>query len=116
MSNSRLVYSTSGDNLCPHCQKQLDKCQCSSEHDSQDQGDGIVKISRETKGRKGKSVTLLTGVDLAPAELKKLSKRLKDMCASGGTLKNGTIEIQGDHRIVLERTLKGMGFATKITN
>ena len=116
MSNSRLVYSTSGANLCPRCQKRLDKCRCSSEPNSQGQSDGIVKISRETKGRKGKAVTLLTGLDLNPVELKKLGKRLKDSCASGGTLKNGIIEIQGDHRIALQRELNRLGFVTKITN
>lgn len=116
MSNSRLVYSTSNVNLCPHCQKRLDKCCCSSNHGTQDYGDGIVRISRETKGRSGKAVTLIKGVNLIHPELKKLSKRLKNLCASGGTLKNGVIEIQGDHRPLLQRELEDMGFTTKTLN
>ncbi len=61
-------------------------------------GDGFVRVSRQTKGRKGKGVTLITGVPLAGDELKNLAKQLKQKCGSGGTVKNGVIEIQGDHR------------------
>ena len=62
------------------------------------QSDGIVRVSRQTKGRKGKGVTLVTGVPLSGDELKDLAKQLKQRCGSGGTVKNGVIEIQGDHR------------------
>ena len=70
--------------------------------------DGIVRVSRQTKGRKGKGVTLITGVPLAADELKDLAKQLKQRCGSGGTVKNGVIEIQGDHRdtVVAELTKK----------
>jgi len=61
-------------------------------------GDGVVRVSRQTKGRKGKGVTLINGVPLAGDELKNLAKQLKQKCGSGGTVKNGVIEIQGDHR------------------
>ncbi len=61
-------------------------------------GDGVVRVSRQTKGRKGKGVTLITGVPLTGDELKNLAKQLKQKCGSGGTVKNGVIEIQGDHR------------------
>jgi translation initiation factor 1 len=76
-------------------------------------GDGIVRVSRETKGRKGKGVTVITGVPLPPAELKALSRQLKQACGSGGTVKNGTIEIQGDHRDRLVAELKQRGFTVK---
>jgi len=61
-------------------------------------GDGRVRVRRETKGRKGKAVTVITGVPLAGEELAKLAARLKRRCGAGGTLKDGVIEIQGDHR------------------
>lgn len=76
-------------------------------------GDGIVRIGRETKGRKGKGVTVITGVPLDPAELKEFASRLKSACGAGGTLKDGRIEIQGDHREVLFEELKKRGWAVK---
>ncbi len=68
---------------------------------------------RETKGRKGKGVTLITGIPLDQGELKKLSKTLKQKCASGGSLKDGVIEIQGDHRNLLEKELGRLGYKVK---
>lgn len=68
---------------------------------------------RQTKGRKGKGVTLISGVPLAQAELKKLAKRLKQKCGCGGSLKNGIIEIQGDHRDTLETELATLGYNVK---
>lgn len=75
--------------------------------------DGIVRLMRETKGRKGKGVTLITGVPLDEAGLKRLVKSLKQKCGCGGSLKNGIIEIQGDHRDVLEIELAGRGYKVK---
>jgi translation initiation factor 1 len=115
-SRSRLVYSTYNDNLCPRCQKRLDKCRCSVTQEEPVSTDGIVLISRETKGRNGKAVTLVKDVDLNIVELKKLSKRLKNLCGSGGTVKHSVIEIQGDHRSLLKMELEGMGFTTKAAN
>ena len=77
-------------------------------------GDGIVRIQRETKGRKGKGVTLINGVPLAGAELKQLAKKLKQKCGTGGTIKNGVIEIQGDHRDLLLAELTQLGWKVKI--
>ena len=68
---------------------------------------------RETKGRKGKGVTLITGLPLNSEELKALSKKLKQKCGSGGSIKNGIIEIQGDHRDVLEKELCSLGYKVK---
>jgi translation initiation factor 1 len=67
--------------------------------------DGIIRLSLDTKGRKGKGVTLITGFDASSDELKAIAKRLKALCSSGGTIKNGAIEIQGDHRAVLKASL-----------
>ncbi len=78
------------------------------------QSDGVVRVSRQTKGRKGSGVCLITGMDLGEAELKKLAKQLKKKCGSGGTVKNGVIEIQGDHREVLVDALIMLGFRAKL--
>ncbi|MBN2808717.1 MAG: stress response translation initiation inhibitor YciH, partial [Deltaproteobacteria bacterium] len=67
----------------------------------------------ETKGRKGKGVTLISGVPLDSEGLKDLAKRLKQKCGSGGSIKNGIIEIQGDHRDFLEQELTGQGYRVK---
>lgn len=75
--------------------------------------DGVVRVSRETKGRKGKGVTLITGVPLAGDELRDLAGQLKQRCGSGGTVKDGVIEIQGDHRDALVPDLSARGWAVK---
>ncbi|MEA2068389.1 MAG: stress response translation initiation inhibitor YciH [Verrucomicrobiota bacterium] len=76
-------------------------------------GDGIVRVGRETKGRKGKGMTVITGIPLHPGGLKDLAKTLKQKCGTGGTLKGHTIEIQGDHRDLLVEELKSMGYTVK---
>lgn len=76
--------------------------------------DGIVRIRRETSGRKGKGVTTITGIPLMDDELKALSVRLKKRCGSGGTLKDGIIEIQGDHRETARHYLQQEGFTVKL--
>lgn len=108
-SSSRLVYSTEKGRMCPECGNPADQCRC-TRRQAEPPGDGIVRVSRETKGRKGKGVTLVTGTGLEPGALKQLAKRLKARCGSGGTVKNGNIEIQGDHRELLAKELKKQGF------
>ena len=76
-------------------------------------GDGVVRVSRETKGRKGKGVTLITGLPLDLKGLQKLAKQLKRRCGAGGTVKEGVIEIQGEHRDLLVAELKKQGFVVK---
>lgn len=107
-----LVYSTGRGRLCPDCGQPIDTCRCGSKNAALP-GDGIVRISRETKGRKGKGVTLITGLPLNDIEVKLLAKELKTQCASGGTVKDGTIEIQGDQREKLVRILKSRGWTVK---
>ena len=76
-------------------------------------GDGIVRVGRETKGRKGSGVTVVTGVPLHPEGLKELAKKLKQKCGTGGTIKGWTIEIQGDHRDLLVSELQALGYTVK---
>ena len=111
MNNSRPVYSDQLGRLCPACGQPLKGCRCRKP--AAGKGDGIVRVQRETKGRKGKGVTLITGLDLGPEELKALAKELKQRCGTGGTMKNGVIEIQGDHRELLLEHLQQRGFKAK---
>ncbi len=76
--------------------------------------DGIVRLHRETKGRKGKGVTIITGLDLAEQELKGLAKTLKQLCGTGGSVKDGHIEIQGEQRDKLKAHLESCGYKVKI--
>lgn len=76
-------------------------------------GDGIVRVSRETKGRKGSGVTVVTGIPSHPEGLEKLAKQFKQQCGTGGTVKNGVIEIQGDHRDLLVTELQKLGYTVK---
>ena len=112
-SNHRLVYSDEIGTTCPKCGQQLKKCRCHNSPEKQSKKDGIVRIQRETKGRKGKGVTLITGVPLVGNELKALAKTLKQKCGTGGTIKNEVIEIQGDHRELLLGLLQKKGWNVK---
>lgn len=110
--DSVAVYSTDQGRISPDCCKPTRDC-VSSQKRQTTIGDGIVRISLEKKGRKGKGVTLLTGVPVKHAELPGLAKKLKQKCGSGGTVKNGSIEIQGDHRDSLMEEMKKLGYTVK---
>jgi translation initiation factor 1 len=90
-----LVYSTEGGRMCPACRKPVAECSCGTA--PVPKGDGVVRVSRETKGRGGKAVTLVRGVALDEVALAALGKRLRTACGAGGTVKDGVIEVQGDH-------------------
>jgi translation initiation factor 1 len=107
------VYSTEHGRMCPACGNALTQCAC---HHSKkiDPGDGIVRISRQTKGRKGKGVTLITGISSEDNDVRALAKKLKQLCGSGGTVKDGVIEIQGDHRKAVAEELERHGFTVKL--
>jgi translation initiation factor 1 len=111
LTGSNRVYSTEQGRICPDCDQPVDQCHCQEE--SVPEGDGIVRIKRETKGRKGKGVTLVEGILLKPSELKVLAKELKNRCGTGGTVKEGVIEIQGDHRDLLVSLLSDKGYTVK---
>jgi len=111
-SNSGLVYSSVHGRMCPACRQPVDNCVC-KKNSSQPRGDGIVRVQRETKGRKGKGVTLITGIPLPDAELKTFAKKLKQRCGAGGAVKDGVVEIQGDHRDILLEELRKEGWKVK---
>jgi translation initiation factor 1 len=94
--SSGLVYSTDAGRMCPVCRQPVTACQCSAAK-PRPATDGMVWVSRETKGRAGKGVTLVKGLALDDAALIALGKQLKTACGSGGTVKDGVIEVQGDH-------------------
>ena len=106
------VYSTEWDQVCLKCKKPLQKCSCRIH--VQPKGDGVVRIQRESKGRNGKTVTIISGILEQNETLRDLLSDLKRICGSGGTLKDGVIEIQGDHREKLLEELKKRGYKTKI--
>ena len=78
-------------------------------------GDGVVRIQKQTSGRKGAGVSVITGLDLSDEELKKLAAKLKKRCGCGGSVKNGMIEIQGEKRDLLKRLLEQKGFTVKLS-
>ncbi len=115
MKNRRddgIVYSTEFGKMCALCSKAVSDCVCRHTN-TNPEGVGIVRISREKKGRKGKGVTLIHGIPLPPQKLSPFAKQLKQACGSGGTVKNGVIEIQGDHRDQLIEILKKEGWVVK---
>lgn len=111
---AKLIYSTDSSNQnCPKCNKELRKCKCSSSSTPTPSKDGVVRVGRETKGKKGKGISTITGLPLDEFDLKDLAKQLKAKCGCGGTVKNGVIEIQGDHRDLLVKELTTKGYKAK---
>ena len=107
-----LVYSTEAGRMCPGCRQPVAQCMC-KQNKPLPAGDGIVRVSRETKGRGGKAVTLVKGVALDEAALEQLGKQLKAACGSGGTVKDGVIEVQGDHVERVMTALQKLGHKVK---
>ncbi len=97
--------------MCPECRRPLAECACRTK--SMPVGDGVVRVSRQTKGRGGKSVTLVKGLALDSAALALLAKQLRTACGSGGTVKDGVIEVQGDHCERIMSELKKHGHDAK---
>jgi translation initiation factor 1 len=106
-----LVYSTDGGRMCPQCSQALADCVCAQRRAALPSGDGVVRVSRESKGRGGKTVTLVRGLGLDTAALAALGKRLRAACGSGGTVKDGVVEIQGDHADRVIALLRAEGVA-----
>ncbi|WP_299231506.1 translation initiation factor Sui1 [uncultured Halomonas sp.] len=111
-----LVYSTEHGETCPDCRHPVADCRCAEQAEQArlSELDGIVRIRRETSGRKGKGVTTISGVPLPEADLKRLAKLLKKRCGIGGAVKEGVIEIQGDHRETLKAELESRGYTVKL--
>lgn len=106
-----LAWSSDGD-VCGTCRRPRQACTCRRRAPSAT-SDGVVRVGRQTKGRKGAGVTVVTGVPLAGAALAALAKSLKTRCGAGGTVRNGTIEIQGDHRDAIVAALQDRGWTVK---
>lgn len=94
-STGGLVYSTEGGRMCPACRQPLAQCACGTA--PAPRGDGIVRVSREKQGRGGKTVTVVRGLDLDTEALAAYGRKLRSACGSGGTAKDGIVEVQGDH-------------------
>jgi translation initiation factor 1 len=98
--------------MCPTCGRPITECICGVKA-ARPVGDGVVRVRRESKGRKGKTVTLVTGAPGDEAALHALLRDLKRTCGAGGAVKDGVLEIQGDHRDTVVEELKKRGFKVK---
>ncbi len=107
---SSLVYSTDQGRTCPQCRQARADCRCAALQAEQPAGDGNVRVSRESKGRGGKTVTLVRGLPLPLAALEALGKQLRSHCGSGGTVKDGVVEVQGDHAERVLAWLQAQGY------
>jgi translation initiation factor 1 len=107
-----LVYATGSGRMCPACRRPLAQCVCRAAPQPA-AGDGIVRVSRETKGRGGKAVTLVRGLPLPAAELAELGKQLRSACCAGGTVKDGVLEVQGEHVERVMALLQQQGWKVK---
>src|SRR5262245_48941125 len=108
-----LVYSTDQGRHCPDCGKPKTACICKKA--GAPKGDGIARIQRQVNGRGGKTVTAISGLLLDDAALRTLAKDLKQRCGTGGAVKDGVIEIQGDHRDTLRAELERRGMTVKLS-
>lgn len=111
-NNRRTVYSTEHGAMCPDCGRPSAQCVCPQiRKNTVASTDGIARVRFETRGRKGKGVTVVTGLPLSVSGLVVLCKMLKQRMGTGGTVKNGAIELQGDHRDMVSAELRKKGFA-----
>ncbi len=116
--HSALVYSTETGRICPDCNQPVATCQCLANKQalvvaSRASIDGFARVQRETKGRGGKAVTLVRGLGMDAVTLAALGKQLKAACGSGGAVKDGVIEVQGDHVAVVMAALQKLGHKVK---
>jgi translation initiation factor 1 len=111
----RTVYSTESGriSICPTCGQPYKYCRCDQPDTAVKKGDGIVRVMRDRKQRGGKTVTVISGVQGDDAAITALAQQLKKMCGSGGTVKDGNIEIQGDHCDKVMTKLSALGYKVK---
>jgi translation initiation factor 1 len=117
MGNSRFVYSTETGRMCPVCNRPASRCTCKSDKlkvSADGKTDGVLRIKHEVKGRKGKAVTTISGFEESEGSVKSLASELKSSCGTGGSVKDGVIIIQGDHRETLKMLLEQKGFKVKL--
>jgi translation initiation factor 1 len=108
-----LVYSTEGGRMCAVCRLPLASCRCAGVARGAVLGDGRVRVAREKAGRGGKTVTTVRGLPLAADALAALGRRLRAACGTGGTQREGVLELQGDHVEQVLATLLAEGFSAK---
>ncbi len=106
------VYSSEHGRMCPSCGRSTRDCVCRA-NPRAPRGDGIVRVRREVKGRRGKTVTTISGIPVDSDALRELAGDLKRTCGTGGSAKDGLIEIQGDHRDTLVEELESRGYTVK---
>jgi len=109
-----LVYSTEGGRMCPACRQPVADCVCQATGRPAARGDGTVRVSCETRGRGGKAVTVVRGLGLDEVALVALGKQLRTACGAGGAVKDGVLEVQGDHRARVVDWLQRAGWAVKL--
>lgn len=114
-TSSRVVYSTDRGRLCPDCNVVRADCRCRLTANPTPAGDGIVRLRKETKGRGGKAVTVITGLGGDTATLKARAKVFKQRCGVGGAVKDGSIEMQGDQRSIIKALLEAEGLTVKLS-
>lgn len=108
-----LVYGTGIGRICPACRRPADQCACGQGAKRKPPAGTPIRVSRSTAGRGGKAVSLITGLPLDPPALEALARALKQACGTGGTVKDGNIEIQGEHRDRLVAELVKRGFPAR---
>lgn len=121
MSGSKLVYTSESGRICPECERPVASCTCrpgkrcrpGAEEVRPGPADGIARVQRETKGRGGKTVTVVTGLPIDETKQAEIAGILKKRCGCGGTAKDGVIVIQGDHADVIVEALQKQGFKAK---
>lgn len=120
MTESRLVWSSDSGRICPECCKPVSSCICRKKKKESENparkypDDGIIRVMRETKGHKGKTVTIIGNTPFKENELKEFTKKLKARCGTGGSIKNNEILIQGDHRQVILDEIVKHGYKAKL--
>ncbi len=112
-SQSTLVYSTETGRICPGCSQPVTGCACAVNSKQAIAGDGVVRVSRSSKGRGGKTVTMVKGLALDGVALAALAKQLRTACGAGGSVKDGVVEVQGDHCATILAALKKLGHPAK---
>ncbi len=115
MPSKNIVYSTDTGRRCPECGQPRATCRCRGNATPKPTGDGIVRLQRQSKGRAGKPVVIVTGLPLAGEELKALAKVLKQKCGVGGTVEDNNIVIQGDLRDKIKVELEKLGHTVKLS-
>ncbi len=108
-----LVYSSESGRMCGLCGRPAAGCVCRLPN-IPPKGDGFVRVRRETKGRGGKAVTVVLGVPLGADDLAVFAKELRKKLGTGGSIKDGSIEIQGDHRDAVVAALQVRGWKVKL--